>query len=75
MAGFQKYLPVDLENNHMIPHTLPHHTRGEAAKSSASYEKLHKEHPPWGSNPRPMAHKTIALTTELRELQSFYLLA
>ena len=23
----------------------------------------------WGSNPRPMAHKTIALTTELRELQ------
>ena len=21
----------------------------------------------WGSNPRPMAHKTIALTTELRE--------
>ena len=22
----------------------------------------------WGSNPRPMAHKTIALTTELREL-------
>ena len=22
----------------------------------------------WGLNPRPMAHKTIALTTELREL-------
>ena len=22
----------------------------------------------WGSNPRPMAHKTIALTTELTEL-------
>ena len=27
----------------------------------------------WGSNPRPMAHKTIALTTELEErtLESF----
>ena len=24
----------------------------------------------WGSNPRPMAHKTIALTTELRELMA-----
>ena len=22
----------------------------------------------WGSNPRPIAHKTIALTTELQEL-------
>ena len=25
----------------------------------------------WGSNPRPMAHKTIALTTELRELSIY----
>ena len=27
----------------------------------------------WGSNPRPMAHKTIALTTELREPMSLFL--
>jgi hypothetical protein len=26
-----------------------------------------EEYSLWGSNPRPMAHKTIALTTELRE--------
>ena len=26
-----------------------------------------KEYSLWGSNPRPMAHKTIALTIELRE--------
>ena len=26
-----------------------------------------KEYSLWGSNPRPMAHKTIALTSELRE--------
>ena len=26
----------------------------------------------WGSNPRPIAHKTIALTTELQELVILY---
>ena len=26
---------------------------------------VHRAYSQWGSNPRPMAHKTIALTTEL----------
>ena len=26
----------------------------------------------WGSNPRPIAHKTIALTTELQELVCYF---
>jgi hypothetical protein len=31
-----------------------------------------KDNSLWGLNPRPMAHKTIALTTELRELISHH---
>ena len=39
--------------------------------TSSDYDRLtqaqvhHYTYSQWGSNPRPMAHKTIALTTEL----------
>ena len=40
------------------------HTHGKSKGAACEEEN---EYSLWGSNPRPMAHKTIALTTELRE--------
>ena len=44
------------------PGAQPRAARGRKAESWLSYSLR-------GSSPRPMAHKTIALTTELRELE------
>ena len=35
---------------------------------TAKHGNIHTKYSMWGLNPRPMAHKTIALTTELIEL-------
>ena len=40
------------------------HTHGKPKGAACEEEN---EYSLWGSSPRPMAHKTIALTTELRE--------
>ena len=40
--------------------------RGDDAEASNGNRSI--QYSLWGLNPRPMAHKTIALTTELREL-------
>ena len=38
-----------------------------ARKNDEKWGRHCEKYSLWGSNPRPMAHKTIALTTELRE--------
>ena len=35
----------------------------------ADIQNANEHYSLWGLNPRPMAHKTIALATELRELE------
>ena len=41
--------------------------KGCTTQGPAPTQQFISKYSLWGSNPRPMAHKTIALTTELRE--------
>ena len=47
--------------------------KGCTTQGPAPTQQFISKYSLWGSNPRPMAHKTIALTTELREPWVFFL--
>ena len=63
----------DVERSSPLPKPPKSQVRGRTLQGMLGRNAQSVTYSLWGSNPRPMAHKTIALTTELRELRSYAL--